>query len=266
MSILKTITVLFCVFFIFSCDKKHNNTDKSLDKIVTSSKHNKLTKSQIILNETITAHGGDLYNSAQYSFIFRDNNYQFKNDKKNYEYIKSSKKNESIINDVLTNGDLQRTVDGKLIKLSDKEIASGTGAINSVIYFATLPHKLNDEAVNSKYIESTIIKGNNYNVLEITFNKEGGGEDHDDEFYYWINKDTKKIDYLAYSYKVNKGGIRFRSAYNTRVIDGITFQDYVNYEAEVGVPLKSLPALYEMNKLKELSRIKTENIINLNKN
>ncbi|WP_055448063.1 DUF6503 family protein [Lacinutrix mariniflava] len=267
MSVLKTISIFVCAFALFSCNNKEKNTKiDSLKEVITPTESNKLTKSQIILNETISAHGGDLYNSAHYSFVFRDNTYQFKNDGSNYEYKKSSSTGDSIINDILTSGSLQRMINGKLIKLSAKEITSGTGAINSVIYFATLPYKLNDKAVNSKYIESIVIKDKSYDVLEITFNKEGGGEDHDDEFYYWINKDTKKIDYLAYSYKVNKGGVRFRSAYNTRVIDGITFQDYINYKAEVGTPLKALPALYEANTLKELSRIKTENIINLNKN
>ena len=53
-------------------------------------------------------------------------------------------------------------------------------------------------------------------------------------------------------------------AYNTRVIDGITFQDYINYKAAVGTALKDLPALYEKGKLKELSKIETENVVNLN--
>jgi hypothetical protein len=39
--------------------------------------------------------------------------------------------------------------------------------------------------------------------------------------------------------------VRFRTAFNTRVIDGLTFQDYINYEAPIGTPLKDLPKLYE---------------------
>ncbi|AUC83577.1 DUF6503 family protein [Lacinutrix sp. Bg11-31] len=266
MSILKTVSVLLFAFVFFSCNNKNNTTTDSLEETVSTSENDKLTKSQIILNETIAAHGGDLYNSAHYSFVFRDKIYQFKNDGNNYEYRKNYNKDESTINDILTNENFKRIINGKPVELSEKEITSGTGSINSVIYFATLPYKLSDKAVNSKYIESTIIKGKSYDAIEITFNKEGGGEDHDDEFYYWINKDTKKIGYLAYSYKVNKGGVRFRSAYNTRVIDSITFQDYINYKAEVETPLKDLPALYEAGKLIELSKIETENIINLNKN
>ncbi|MEL6989465.1 MAG: DUF6503 family protein, partial [Bacteroidota bacterium] len=118
----------------------------------------------------------------------------------------------------------------------------------------------NDPASNKKYICTTSIQSKAYDVVEITFDEEGGGDDHDDTFYYWINQAEHTIDFLAYNYKVNKGGVRFRSAENRRVVDGIVFQDYINYKAEVGTPLKELPALWESNELKKLSEIKTEAI------
>ncbi|WP_299781519.1 DUF6503 family protein [uncultured Formosa sp.] len=265
---LKLVLILFTVGFFTSCNNKEKKEVPEVIKeevIVPEKAPVLLSESQKIIKEAIAAHGGDLYDSANYSFVFRKNTFQFKNDKSNYEYTKLYKKGDSAIIDVLKNGHFTRTVNNKIVELSDKAIASGTGSINSVIYFATLPYKLNDKAVNSKLIESINVKGKNYDAIQVTFNEEGGGEDHDDQYFYWINKDTKKIDYLAYNYSVNEGGVRFRVAYNTRVVDGITFQDYTNYEAEVGTPLKDLPILFEANKLKELSKIKTENVINLNK-
>jgi hypothetical protein len=68
-------------------------------------------------------------------------------------------------------------------------------------------------------------------VIKATLDKTVA-EKIDDELHYWINKDTHKIDYLAYSCQVNDGGVRFRSAFNTRVA-GVTFQDYINYEAQL---------------------------------
>ena len=189
--------------------------------------------------------------------------YFFKNDNHNYEYTKIIKKDNNITIDVLKNGKLYRTVNGDTVSLNEKQIKGATGGINSVIYFATLPHKLNDASVNKTYIGDITIKEKNYAVLGITFNQEGGGEDFDDQYRYWINTETKKIDYLAYNYSVNNGGVRFRAAYNKRGVDGITFQDYTNYEAEVGTPLDQLPELLETRKLKEFSKIKTEDIINL---
>ena len=263
MHTLKLILTIFTITFLVSCNSKKNEL-KSLKAITSKTSPISLSKSKKILSQTISAHGGDLYKNAKYSFVFRGNTYQFINDNSNYEYTKIYKKGEDTIIDVLKNGIFSRTINDTVVKPNTKDIASATGSINSVIYFATLPYKLNDAAVNSRYIENTTICDKTYNVIEVTFNKDGGGEDHDDEYYYWINTNTNKIDFLAYNYTVNKGGVRFRSAYNAREIDGITFQDYVNYEAPVGTPLKNLPALFEAKRLKELSRIITENVINLN--
>ncbi|CDF78769.1 conserved hypothetical protein [Formosa agariphila KMM 3901] len=268
MHIFKSFLILFTIGFVTSCNTKEKKQDVELEEVKTSiltEQSVALSKSETLINEAIAAHGGDLYNTAQYAFVFRDKTYSFKNNGSSYEYTKTYKKGDSLVVDVLKNGNFSRTVNDEVINLSEKEVTSGTGAVNSVIYFATLPHKLNDEAVNSKFIETISIKNDTYNVIEVTFNQEGGGEDHDDEYMYWINENTKKIDYLAYNYSVNEGGVRFRVAYNKRVVDGITFQDYTNYEATVGTPLKNLPMLFEANKLKELSKIKTEEVVNLNK-
>jgi len=216
-----------------------------------------------IINEAIEAHGGVLYETANYSFVFRKKEYRFKYNKDQFTYsVKSTIKGKDI-QDVLTNDAFERTMNGEPVKLSQKSIDKYSEALNSVIYFVALPYKLNDAAVNKTFVESISIKGSKYDVIKVTFNEEGGGKDHEDEFHYWVNQNTKKIDYLAYKYHVNGGGVRFRSAYNVRVIDGITFQDYINWKAPVGTQLKKLPALYEQNKLKELSRIISENITNL---
>jgi hypothetical protein len=78
-----------------------------------------------------------------------------------------------------------------------------------VIYFATLPYKLQDASVN-RFIEETTIKDKQYDVVGVTFGQDGGGKDFDDEFHYWINKQTHKVDYLAYSYRTNDGALQNR--------------------------------------------------------
>jgi len=240
------------------------NTTKQDD--ITKNKSQKKFQSpeSQVLDQAIAAHGGSLYEMAYYKFVFRGKQYSFHNNGQAYKYTVSSVKNGKTIQDVLDNDGVTRTIDDVSQQLTDKQKRSYADAVNSVIYFATLPHKLQDPAVNMKLLKEVSIKGQTYSALQVNFDEEGGGTDHDDNYIYWINKKTHRIDYLAYDYQVNNGGVRFRSAYNARVVDGIVFQDYVNYKAPVGTKLSLLPGLYEEERLQQLSLIETEDVVSLN--
>ena len=261
----KTILTL-CILtaFIISCNSKKENQDEIVKNDAIEAVK-PLTKGDSIVNAAIEAHGGNKYNIADYSFTFRNKRYRFKNNDFNYEYSSEVQKGDSLIKDVMINSDFTRYVNSQKQNLTPENTAKFGESLNSVIYFATLPYKLQDASVNKEFIEEITIKGKRYEVVKVTFGKDGGGKDFDDTYMYWINKDTYKIDYLAYSYEVNDSGVRFRTAFNTRVITGITFQDYVNYEAPIKTDLKDLPALYEQGKLKEVSKILTENVVNNHK-
>jgi hypothetical protein len=130
-----------------------------------------------------------------------------------------------------------------------------TSSVNSVLYFVQLPYLLNDPAVIKSYEGTQKVLGETYDVLKVTFRPSGGGEDFQDEYRYWFHEKTHLLDFLAYNYETDGGGVRFRKAYNRSERGGILFQDYVNYEVPVGTPLQKIPALFEAGKLKELSRI-----------
>lgn len=261
-------SVLIFVAFIglLSCKTaKQNNkeVENTITKIVNVPPIIILTEGEKVIGATIKAHGGDLYDEAHYSFVFRKKTYTFQNSKSGYKYtVKYAEKGNEIY-DILENGKLTRTLNGTLTELSLKENDRYKYALNSVIYFATLPYKLNDKSVLKTYKGTNIIKGIRYKIIEVTFKEEGGGRDFEDEFYYWINDTTNMIDYLAYSYGVNGGGVRFRSAYNARKVAGVYFQDYINWKASIGTPLEQLPFLYEEGELSELSRIITEEVVSL---
>jgi hypothetical protein len=208
----------------------------------------------------IAAHGGGKYDQSAYAFKFRGRQYTFKNNGGSFEYTVKSQRDGKTYFDVLNNDSFTRSIDNEIQTLSEKDQGRFGNSLNSVIYFALLPYKLNDPAVKKQDKGTTIIKGKEYYTIHISFAEEGGGTDHDDNFYYWVNKETKLVDYLAYNYQVNKGGVRFREAYNSRKVEGIVFQDYVNYKAEVGTPLAELPKLFENGKLKELSKIELEQV------
>ena len=98
-------------------------------------------------------------------------------------------------------------------------------------------------------------------MVKVTFNEQNGGDDFEDVFLYWVHKEKYTIDFLAYEFHTNGGGLRFREAYNERNVNGIRFADYKNYK-----PLDPKTGLYELEEaykkgtLKLLSQIDLENI------
>lgn len=223
-------------------------------------------RAKVIFEACLKAHGGEIYNHASYAFRFRNQEFSFKNSEEIFTYTRSFVKEGKSFEDEMTNNRFTRTIDGALQEIKEEMVERYRASVNSVIYFATLPHKLTDAAVNKEYMGIDTILNKSYDILRVTFSQEGGGEDYDDEFYYWINMENHQIDYLAYSYTEDEGGVRFRQAYNTTLVDGILFQDYVNYEVEVGTPLSKIPKLFEAGSIKELSKIETENIKSLDQN
>ena len=259
-----TLITLSAFLFLMSCDTQPKETETNDQTETTKAEPVVLSKSDQLINDAIVAHGGDLYKTAAYSFTFRGKEYSVKNENENFSYsVKSESDNGQVTIDVLTNDSFKRTVDGVDVSLTTEEESKYSNGLNSVIYFALLPYKLNDASVHTQYVEETTIKGEKYDLVAISFAKEGGGQDHDDEYAYWINQKDKKIDYFAYNYRVNGGGARFRSALNRSVVDGITFQDYINWEVSFETPLKDIPALFEKEELKEASRIVTSAITRL---
>jgi hypothetical protein len=258
------VTLCILATLLLSCNKKRDTNQAGI-KNDTTATGKQLSKADSIVDRAIEAHGGKLYDNADYSFVFRGTKYRFQNNETTYAYSSEIQKGDSLIKNVMTPDKFERSVNSNLQALNKEKTSQYSEALNSVIYFAMLPYKLQDASVNRKFIEETTIKDKQYDVVGVTFGQDGGGRDFDDEFHYWINKQTHKIDYIAYNYRTNNGGVRFRTAFNTRVIDGITFQDYINYEAPLETPLKDLPILYEQGKLKEVSQILTETIINNSK-
>jgi hypothetical protein len=114
--------------------------------------------------------------------------------------------------------------------------------------------------VNKKLLGETQIGGNKYYKVEVTFDEENGGEDFEDIYIYWINKETFRPDYLAYEFSTDGGGSRFREAFNERIINGIRFVDYKNYKAADTISVYNLEALFKSKELELLSTIQLEDI------
>jgi hypothetical protein len=229
---------------------------------LTSCKKEIPLSAQDIVDKTIEVSGGDKYLNAEIDFDFRDKHYRSVREGGKFQYERQFQDSIGIIKDVLNNDGFQRFVNDTLTKIPDSMAVKYTSSVNSVHYFALLPYGLNDAAVNKSSLGEVSIKDKLYHKIKVTFSQEGGGEDYEDVFIYWIEAETFKANYIAYSYIEDDGvGIRFREAYNERFINGLRFVDYNNYKSEdATMDLLGLDKAFESGSLKLLSKIELENI------
>ncbi|MBU2996052.1 deoxyribose-phosphate aldolase [Cellulophaga baltica] len=219
----------------------------------------KSLSAQNIVDKAIVVAGGDLYKTSTIAFKFRDSDYVSEN---NGAIMKRAFESDSISYvDIKKGSSFERIVNGIPVAVSDSLANVHNNAINSVLYFVQLPYQLNAKAVHKKLLKEEKIKGKVYYLIHVTFDQNGGGDDFEDNYYYWINKKTFKPDYFAYDYKVNGGGVRFREAYKERIVNGIRFVDYNNYKPKSkATTINEVAALYENGELELLSKIVLENI------
>lgn len=217
---------------------------------------------QQIVDKAIVAHGGSKFDKGIVQFRLRDKVYRSLRDNGAFVYSRSfTDSTGQHIHDMLRNSGFTRTINDEVINLPDERKQAFSNSVNSVIYFALLPYFLNDAAVQKEYLGEATIKGEPYHKVKVTFAKEGGGEDHEDEYVYWFHQKNHTMDYLAYSFIVDGGGTRFREAVNPRTIGGIRFQDYINYSvADKSFPIQNYDKAFEAGKLKQLSEINLEEI------
>lgn len=218
-------------------------------------------KAQEIVDRAIANVGGEKFKKAIIDFDFRAHHYRSERNGGIFLYTRIKEDQDSHVEDRLGNEGFQRLINRSKVEVPDTMAAKYSGSINSVIYFALLPFGLNDEAVKKEYLGEVQLQNKDYHKIKVTFDEEGGGEDFDDVFIYWISKDDYEVDYLAYEFHTDGGGQRFRKAINPRVVNGLRFVDYINYKPEVeGLPVEKTDSLFLNNGLKQISEINLENI------
>jgi hypothetical protein len=228
--------------------------------ISCAKKETPLTAQQIV-DKTFVRSGADKVGSAQIRFQFRDKKYAAIRKKGTFYLERTALNTTSKIRDVISNEGFQRFEDDTPITVADTMAVKYRNSINSVHYFSVLPYGLNDKAVQKKLLPSSVVAGKDYFKVMITFLEDGGGEDFEDVFVYWIGKEDFLIDYLAYTFHTNGGGKRFRVLKEQCNIKGIRFVDYHNYQPiHPETPLVDLDLAFDKKQLKKVSEIILENI------
>lgn len=99
------------------------------------------------------------------------------------------------------------------------------------IYFAFLPYRLEDAGVVQQDLGIELWAGRRLHRVKVSF-LPGTGTDAGDEYLYWFDPDTARLEQFAYSFEGRPGGLRFRRLSNYRRVGGILFFDQSNLGVE----------------------------------
>ncbi len=253
---MKKLWVMSLVLLLASC-----SGEIVTEKPITNLQNETLDAAIEIIAKVREAHGVKNIDGKEITFSFRDKVYSRYSLNNQYGYSRSALNEEGkMVIDSWREDDFKRTIDNVEVQITDKEENAYKNSINSVFYFALLPLSLSDPAVNVELIGDSKLKGKKYTKFRVTFDEEGGGEDFNDVFIYWMNKETNTMDFLAYQYFTEGGGIRFREAYNPREVGGFLFQDYNNFKPTTGIELIDMDKAFEMGEMEQVSEIVLEDI------
>lgn len=225
-----------------------------------SSKKDQFNVQQII-DASMIASGVYNVSNATICFEFREKAYKASRKSGVFQLERTSFLAHDTIQDIVSNSGFKRLINNYPVEISDSLKTIYSNALNSVHYFAVLPFGLNDAAVQKKLLPNVLLNKKTYYKIEVRFNEQGGGSDFEDVFVYWIDAQTYLISYLAYSFHVNGGGLRFRSVKSSQIIKGIRFVDYDNYSpVNEEIALVDLDVAFEKNQLKKISEIILEKV------
>lgn len=249
---LRNVLIVAVLLSFFNCKEK----EKESQVVAPES-------AEEIIEKSIEVSGGNSFDHSEITFDFRDIQYKAIRNHGKFQLKRHFKDSLSEISDVLSNSGFERLRDGEKVQLADSTLSKYSNSVNSVHYFSVLPYGLDGKAVHKEDLGTKEIKGNTYHKIKVTFSEDGGGEDYEDEFIYWINRESFTVDYLAYTYKENDGsqGFRFREAYNERMINGLRFVDHDNYKpTNSNIEFEEMDDLFSSDKLELLSKIELKNI------
>jgi hypothetical protein len=214
---------------------------------------------QQAVGRAIQVHGGERLDEGQVTFSFRGQEFRMVRSGGRFLYERS--RTDTLGNRIrewMDNEGTAREVNGIREPLDDQERARVETGVHSVVYFAFLPFRLQDPAVRLQDLGRSEVEGRGYRKVEVTFEQDGGGADWEDRFVYWFDEEEGTLDYLAYRYHRDGGGMRFRRAVNRRWVNDVIVQDYQNFR-----PLRPVDDIADFDRLLEARELELVSLVEL---
>jgi hypothetical protein len=208
-----------------------------------------------IVDRAIEYHGGGRYLNSQTSLevCSRPGCYEVSATVQGgrYEYRVKGPYRGGVREVLVNNKRVLQWQDGEgMVVTPDREAALRDWAMGRV-YFCFLPYRLDDDSVVQEDLGVERWSGRELHKVKVTF-MPGTSTDAEDEFLYWFDPASGRLEQFAYSFVGSPGGLRFRKLHNFRRIGGLLFFDQENWGAagdELTVELINPDFVADMEKI-----------------
>jgi hypothetical protein len=187
-----------------------------------------------IVDRAIALHGGDRYrhSRARFELCSKPGCYEVSAavDGGLYEYRVKGPVRGGVREVVATNDRVLHWSNGRVMEVTPEGEVALRDWVMGRVYFSFLPYRLDDDSVVQEDLGLESWAGRELHKVKVTFVPHSS-TDADDEFVYWFDPQTGRLEQFAYSFAGSPGGLRFRRLYNFRRIGGLLFSDQENWGA-----------------------------------
>lgn len=217
-----------------------------------------------IVNRSIEHHGGDLYRHSETELRVCSKSGCFdvlaRLEGGLFEYDVRGEVNGKPRRVRVTNQSAERWDAGEPVPLDDEGRQAARDFASARVYFAFLPFRLNDPLVFKRDLGLERWGERELQKVKVTF-APGSSSDASDEYLYWFDPETGRVEQFAYSYAGQNPGLRFRRAVNHRRVGGILFFDQENLGVEgPGLTVDAITPEFVRERMKPVSTVTLENI------
>ncbi len=156
--------------------------------------------------------------------------------------------------------DLRLFVDGEETSFAPEAAQGLRDWVNARVYFCFLPFRLNDPSVYKEDLGLESWNDRDLHKVKVTF-APGSSTDANDEYLYWLDPETGRVEQFAYSFHGRPGGLRFRRAVSHRRVGGLLFFDQENLGVEgKKLSVDQITPEFVAKRMREISVVTLESI------
>jgi len=214
---------------------------------------------QQVVDRAIAFHGGDLYRASQTSLTITSRSGSFQivsridGDRYDQTVLSEGKNGSRKVR--VTNDSVEVWENGRPVAVEPGQEQRLRDFVSARVYFPFLPYRLDDPGVHKEDLGTEEWDGRRLRKIKVTFDA-GSSTDAQDEYLYWFDPESGRLEQFAYSFVSGGGGLRLRKGFNYRRVGGLLFFDSDNLGLDgPGMRVEQITPAFAQEKMEKISTV-----------